>query len=50
MSVRDFDDAERGLVTRPDQRSTLEPVRHMPSVAKHLGQQVVGDHHPVAVA
>ena len=49
MSVRDFDDAERRLVTRPDQCLPAEPGGDMPAIAEHPVEQIVGDHHPVAI-
>ena len=49
MSVGNLDEAERALVTRPDQRLPAEPGGDVPVVTEHPGEQVVGDHDPVAV-
>jgi len=49
VSVGNLDEAERALVTRPDQRLPAEPGGDVPAVTEHPGEQVVGDHDPVAV-
>ena len=49
MGVRDFYQAERGLVSRPDQGLPAEPGGDVPAITEHPGEQVVRDHHPVAV-
>ncbi len=49
MSVRDIDDAERSLVSRPHQSRTGEPGGDLPALAEHRPDQVFGHHHPVAV-